>query len=344
MTARTCHEQSPLRQRLPQWCSEAARCRAGQRGSVVVFSLFICLALGVLVLSLAALVQLSNEVALSEEAGRSTLVRGEQALTRGLELCLADWGAPAADSADGVQVTVDECDPVEADRRQVTVQIPATADGPRESAPLEVSAVAERGLDGPTLPAAALVAECCIAEADRAQPPVDTCAGEEESEGWPAPVFLVSPELSADLAAAAVERLATAWRLDAGTALLLQSEQGAGSDLLVLQGDRGEILRLPAGDLHPDPPSDGHLLIVACGGADLDLRDQGQLNAVVLCDEGSVLLEGTVVRGAVFATGTVDLGANGAIRYDPGILAWATRGSITRVRLLPGSRLERWIP
>ena len=151
--------QPHLRQRRP----EDVRRKARSVGSVVLFSLFICLALAVLVLSLAALVQLSNEVALSEEAGRATIARGNQALTRGLELCLADWGVPAADSGDGVQVTVKECESPEAERQQVVAQIPATGDGPRASAPLEVRAVAERGLDGPTLPAAALVADHCVA-------------------------------------------------------------------------------------------------------------------------------------------------------------------------------------
>jgi hypothetical protein len=81
-------------------------------------------------------------------------------------------------------------------------------------------------------------------------------------------------------------------------------------------------------------------LVVVTGGADLDARDRGDLYGVIVVDQGSVQLDGTVLHGAVFATGEVALGQTGQILYSPQVLRWATDRSLHRVRLVPGTRWE----
>ena len=59
-----------------------------------------------------------------------------------------------------------------------------------------------------------------------------------------------------------------------------------------------------------------------------------------MIDDGSVALDGTTLHGAVFATGSVDLGETGRVVYNRSILRWATDRSLVRTRLVPGSRWE----
>ncbi|HLA82791.1 MAG TPA: hypothetical protein VJP78_14445, partial [Thermoleophilia bacterium] len=86
----------------------------------------------------------------------------------------------------------------------------------------------------------------------------------------------------------------------------------------------------------PDEPA----LVVLTGGATLDARDRGDFYGILVADRGSVLLDGTVVHGAVFASGTVDLGEMGQVLFAPRILRWAGDGSLKRARLMPGTRWE----
>jgi hypothetical protein len=79
---------------------------------------------------------------------------------------------------------------------------------------------------------------------------------------------------------------------------------------------------------------------VLAGGATLDARDQGDLYGVLVVDGGSVLLDGTVVHGAVFASGRVSLGISGQVLFARDMLRWATDRSLSRARLLPGTRRE----
>ena len=116
-----------------------------------------------------------------------------------------------------------------------------------------------------------------------------------------------------------------------------------GDDVLCLGGGTlagwlGGNVALPSecGATAPDAP----VLVVVTGGADLDARDRGDLYGVIVVDDGSVLLEGTVLHGAVFATGEVALGQTGQILFSREILRWATDRSLHRVRLVPGTRWE----
>jgi hypothetical protein len=81
-------------------------------------------------------------------------------------------------------------------------------------------------------------------------------------------------------------------------------------------------------------------LVLVTGGATLDARGKGDLYGVLVVDDGDLLLEGTIVHGAVFATGTVIFGDTGGILFTRPILRWATDRSLVRVRLIPGTRRE----
>ena len=48
----------------------------------------------------------------------------------------------------------------------------------------------------------------------------------------------------------------------------------------------------------------------------MDARGRADLYGVVVVDGGAVLLEGTKLHGAVFATGTVDFGSNGEVLFS----------------------------
>jgi hypothetical protein len=81
-------------------------------------------------------------------------------------------------------------------------------------------------------------------------------------------------------------------------------------------------------------------LVVVVGGASLDAAGLGERWGVVVVDGGDVRLDGTLLHGAVFATGSVDLGVSGCISFNPSSVRWATDQALVRVRLVPGSRRE----
>jgi hypothetical protein len=97
------------------------------------------------------------------------------------------------------------------------------------------------------------------------------------------------------------------------------------------------MLEVPQGwGTSPDDPG----LLVVTGGARLDAGGRGDLYGVMVVDEGDVLLDGTVLHGALFATGEVDFGGSGAVLFSRPILRWATDRSLVRARLVPGTRSE----
>jgi hypothetical protein len=61
---------------------------------------------------------------------------------------------------------------------------------------------------------------------------------------------------------------------------------------------------------------------------------------VIVVDGGGIDLQGTRLHGAVFASGAVDFGSDGAVLFSPAVLRWATDRSMLRTRLLPGTRRE----
>jgi hypothetical protein len=131
------------------------------------------------------------------------------------------------------------------------------------------------------------------------------------------------------------------WRLDDGWTTLGTGSQGprlgyAGA-VSVIHQDAG-VVTATVTSQGRDAASP--CLIVVTGGARLDAKHLGDVYGVMVVDDASVDLDGTVVHGAVFATDTVDLGESGAIKFDRRILRWATDESLRRVRLAPGTRRE----
>jgi hypothetical protein len=105
-----------------------------------------------------------------------------------------------------------------------------------------------------------------------------------------------------------------------------------------MTGVRGLTKSIPSGcgGVTPEEPA----IVALTGGATLDARDRGDFYGVLVVDGGSVLLDGTVVHGAVFASGAVDLGEMGQVLFAPRILRWAGDRSLKRARLMPGTRWE----
>jgi hypothetical protein len=121
-------------------------------------------------------------------------------------------------------------------------------------------------------------------------------------------------------------------------ALRRQTAVAPGIGTLVVSGRPGQTLDLPSdcGGFTFESPC----LVVVTGGANLDARGRGDVYGVMVVDDGDLLLEGTTVHGAVFATGTIDVGQTGRILFSRPVLRWATDRSLVRVRLVPGTRKE----
>ncbi|MCX8032899.1 MAG: hypothetical protein N3B14_05875 [Thermoleophilia bacterium] len=236
---------------------------------------------------------------------------------------------------------------------------------------LAASAWVERGRDGLDLPFAAVVATEVMADPTRSQvwlqsdldtssadDELDTSsADEEKGPARPAVAYLTRPETVAPIAEnCQVLPLEEPWSLDGGwrTAVSLMAEiQDTGflsetgdrvgvvaeEGVFLIQARTGRRVSFPEKALHVRNNSEP-VLVVLTGGADLDARGLGLVRAVVVVDEGSILLDGTTVCGAVMATGTVDVGESGTVVFCPAVLRWATDCSLRRARLVPGSRWE----
>ena len=323
-------------ERRPVW-----RSRLGEIGSVLLLALFVCLACAVLCLSLGCLVRLSGGIRVSEDAGRGAVARATAIFTEARDHSLGRWGEEQVfESSGGAAVAVRALDPLEPWRMGVEAEIPTSGDGLRRVAAQWCSCTVERGLDGLDLPAAALVAELCLASIGRAEPVVTGAVSSVT------PAFLSFPDLSADLSGVPVRRLVGRWELDEGTRTHLKALRGLGGNVVILEGNTGQCLTvdpISAGigvgvGRAPDNP----VLVVVMGGADAVLAEWGEVCGVVVVDGGSLVLEGTSLVGAAFVSRNIDMGETGALTFHPGILRWATDSSLPRVRLVPGTRSERW--
>jgi hypothetical protein len=225
----------------------------------------------------------------------------------------------------------------------------------------ETCAWMERGRDGLDLPVAALVAHTVTAGPGRESSVWidgdDRAAAGGEVVGSGAECYLRS--VPAELAvgpAVTVHGLGVPWRLGAGWEGMVRGLAGgdagavpagaplageAGVVMLSAEAGRTVVLRpsdaaVAGAGASPERP----LLVVLVGGGSLDMREWGDAFAVVVVDDGALLLDGTTVHGAVFATKTVALGSSGRILFAKDVLRWATDRSLTRVRLVPGTRRE----
>ncbi len=229
----------------------------------------------------------------------------------------------------------------------------ASARHSADISPIVVSAWLERGRDGLDLPLAGLVAQTASWTSGRVSPWLEV-----DGVGMAAPTARFRNVPTAPLVGpgAVVENMASVWRLDDGWRVLFASvasardETGAaatevvaaqglgpGARVSTMRGEPGTTLELPQGW---GGSADDPALLVVTGGAALDVRGRGDLYGVIVVDDGGVLVDGTLLHGALFATGEVDFGTTGAVAFSRSILRWATDRSLVRARLVPGTRGE----
>ncbi len=225
---------------------------------------------------------------------------------------------------------------------------------------------AERGRDGLDLPRAALVARRLRWHPDRTDPLLLPAAGGisggaggtgsyGDADQAAVTVALlwggVTPELLP--AGTKMTALTSSWHLDEGSALRVAGVASASDPEAAVSWEVAppdNVLLLSAGGRVTPTLLSGRgggtetpVLIVSRGAAAVDLGGLGPLHGVVVAD-GDVVLEGTEVYGAVFATGDVDLGATGRLIYHPAVFRWATDRSLMRGRLVPGTVEEALVP
>ncbi len=203
-----------------------------------------------------------------------------------------------------------------------------------------VTALAELGHDGLDLPHSALVAEMVVLPGDRVAP---VAALDPETE--PAAAVHVADGVDPALLGSGITLavLDRPWRLDPGTlALAVAESERPRSGIVVLTDQSAGWYRLPPGS--PGTSPEDPILLVAAGGAGLDLRDLGELFGVVVVDGAGLRLDGTRVHGAVVVSEEVDLGLTGQVLWSSFLYRWATDRSVRRVRLVPGSRVEALYP
>ncbi len=305
--------------------------------------LFVCLAMAVVLQAASTALLFAERAAADESLGRQRLQEKDEILSGLAVRAAGQWGElpwTAMGTGEGAlaQIVEDEEWLLVAHARQDA----ALSIG-------ETSVWAERGRDGLDLPLAAVVAETMSGDTERTTPWIagdDRFGPAGESLGSDAGCFLERvPEEILLGSGCAADDLESEWHLSDGW-LALSPGSGAGGSgpiaggggVIFLSGRAGLTCTLPA--QAPGSGPEAPALVVMSGGGTLDLRGWGDIYAVVVVDDGSVLLEGTVIHGAVFATRTVSVGSTGQILFAKDVLRWATDRSLNRVRLVPGTRWE----
>ena len=328
-----------------------ARKEKRERGSIVLFALFVCLAIAVLVQTLSVVIVCADRGKAAEDHGRQLMRDKDLALTDVRRELLSAWAprgwSPSPEGSGDVRTAVADLP------ESGGWALAATASHAADVSPITVSAWVERGRDGLDLPLAGLVAETATWTSGRETPwlEMEDGAGAAGSDGGgadgrPLAWLCATPQTPSFGPGVTLGSLASPWRRDEGWRRLFDA-QGAvdsgvnglapGSGVCVLGGGAGTTVALPPGW---GARGGEQALIVVTGGASLNATGRGDLYGVIVVDEGSVLLEGTRIHGAVFATGTVDFGSSGEVLFLPDTLRWATDRSLARSRLVPGSRRE----
>ena len=330
--------------------SNPAQRGARERGSIVLLVLFVCLGVAVLVQTLSVVVLCADRGLAAEEDGRALMQEKDQALASLRQRVLSDWGAAPWS-------VIQETPPVEG----VVAELPdsggwALAASARHSpdvSPIVVSAWLERGRDGLDLPLAGLVAATARWTSGRVSPWLEVDGAEVDA---PTARFRTVPASPLIGVGVIVQSMSRPWTLDDGwrsffaslaaeggepgtaqTEVVAAQGVAPGARVITMRGEPGTTLELPQGwSGSADDPG----LLVVTGGALLDARDRGDLYGVIVVDDGAVLLDGTRIHGALFATGDVDFGTGGAVAFSRPILRWATDRSLNRARLVPGTRGE----
>jgi hypothetical protein len=336
--------------------------RRSEAGSVLMLVLFACLAVAVSIQALSTVVVCAERAAVDESSGRTYMAERDKALAVLRGQALARW--------ETIPWTILTTEPHAVEGRIAGLSeggewvMGATARHVSAVSRLMTSAWLEKGRDGLDLPLAAFVAGGIVVPSDRESPwlevdvgaaPQDLGVGVDASAvGYVR--FLPSDPLLGE--GCSLVRLDDPWRLDPGwrtlgavsttgedgnsgeepTVLSGAESVAPGSGTTALNGRPGQTLSLPTdcGGFTPECPC----LMLVTGGANLDARGRGDLCGVIVVDDGDLLLDGTTVHGAVFVTGTVDLGENGRLLFSRPVLRWATDRSLVRVRLVSGTREE----
>jgi hypothetical protein len=325
--------------------------RRSEDGSALLVVFFVCMAAAIALQAAWGTVLCAQRALAEESLGRQRLGEKDEVLSLLRQRALERWQPLAwAELGTGegmlARVTAEDEWLLEARARQV----PALSLG-------ETSAWLERGRDGIDLPRAALVADTVTAGTGRTSAWIGVDERVDAAGGTASPAarcFLQRPPVELVFGEGCeCICLPTAWRLDAGWTSLVpgggppvtggasaSSAEGVAPTqrVALLTAATGLTRSMPAAcrGVGPDEPT----LVVLTGGATLDARDCGDVYGVLVVDGGSVLLDGTVVHGAVFASGTVSLGATGQILFARDVLRWATDRSLIRARLMPGTRWE----
>ncbi len=320
-----------------------ARTQLRQTGSVLLLVLFVCLAVAVVIQCLCVAVMCAERAAVDESVGRTRLQEKDEGLARLRQWALTSWTSMPwtvlGEEADAVEGSVSEL----ADSAGWLME--AAVRQKPEVSRLGTWAWLERGRDGVDLPLAALVAETVVASPGRAVPwmEVDGAAQDDGDDGAgqnaeAVGYVLTMPSEPVLEAGCSLVSLSVRWRLDPGWCELASAtDVGAGPGVIVLSEAHGTE-RLPADC--GGGTVDSSVLVVATGGVDLDARNRGDLYGVLVVDDGCLLLDGTTLHGAVFASGSVDLGISGRVAFSRAVLFWATERSLNRARLVPGTRGE----
>jgi hypothetical protein len=371
MGARRYVDLLPLGARMSSPCHRRVCRGAGPRGSILILVLFMCLGVAVVIQGLCAVVLCAERAALDEAVGRARLEEKDLGLAVLRQLVLVGWapmpwtvvcGTPSDSEGTGgvgesgqVEGMVQEFE----DSGGWALQAMARQD--ESVSRLVTTALLERGRDGIDLPLAALVAETVGVSPGREMPwilaeAVMGAMGEEnpEPELEALAYVVTTPEAPLLGEDCSFVDLSESWRLDPGWLKLdagsdveargaFECAEGLvsvapGPRVTLLVGQPGRTVKMPDHLDRADPSSP--CLVVLTGGATLDARDLGDLCGVIVVDDGSVLLDGTVLHGAVFASEDVFLGETGQIVFCRDVLRWATDRSLSRARLVPGSRWE----
>jgi hypothetical protein len=319
-----------------------------------MFALFVCLAVALSIQALTVAVVCGARALADEAQGRGRLADIDSGLAALRDGTFETWGPSQWVPVDSETATL-AGRLVQIEEGQDWVLRAEVGNGQILSRAV-TSVLVERGRDGLDLPAAALVAARVSCMEGRSTPWLATEVvdrGVESSAGTGTVTATADGASDARSAVGfggrwacaslvgsgcSLDQLSSPWSLSDGWRDSLSAGQGFGPRVMVLEGQAGEMLSAPEG---LDASTKEHpVFVVVIGDADLDLRASGELWGVVVVDGGSVMLEQTVVHGAVYAGDSVDFGYSGQVVFNPRVWRWATDQSLVRVRLVPGTRQE----
>jgi hypothetical protein len=293
-------------------------------------ALFLCLGVSSLVLSAGGILLAFQNAIEAEGTGRANACARDRELGEVAGRLAREWQPGEVALGGAAPFLVRETSPVS------PWLLSARSPGGRPPAAYEV--LLERGRDGLDLPLAAIAARRLTATGEEQ-------VGGSEPESEPPRIRTLERPSEAILAFADWSRLSEPWQLDPGTmARLTSSPYEAPSRRVVMATGEFASHRLTdllaVAGLSPEQMSAEDPALVVVSGGDLDARHMGPVAAVLVVNEGELLLEGTQIEGAVFATGTIDLGTTGEVAFSRPVLRWATDRSLQRVRVVPGARRE----